>query len=104
MVYIYIDMLHNYKWQGRVLEVREDRGFVELASNIQHNSHPQPAIHFLPQLENRLQQQFVHQQQHNHHNHNHNRSIADNIRMNHHNHHHHNRPIDNNNNNSVEVK
>ncbi|RUO95314.1 hypothetical protein BC936DRAFT_144515, partial [Jimgerdemannia flammicorona] len=24
-----IDMFHNYKWQGRVLEVREDRGFIE---------------------------------------------------------------------------
>lgn len=99
VVYIYIDMLHNYKWQGRVLEVREDRGFVELSSNIQHNSHPQAAIHFLPQLENQLQQQFAHQQQrHPNPNHNHNhRKIADNIRMNNHNHHHH--PTNNNNNN-----
>ncbi|KAI7850351.1 hypothetical protein BDC45DRAFT_409064, partial [Circinella umbellata] len=54
-----IDMLHNYKWQGRVLEVREDRGFIELSSNIQRNNHHQPPIHFLPQLQQQQQQHII---------------------------------------------
>ncbi|KAF7730864.1 hypothetical protein EC973_001382 [Apophysomyces ossiformis] len=33
-----IDMLHNYKWQGRVLEVREDRGFIE-PHRLHHQQH-----------------------------------------------------------------
>lgn len=32
-----IDMFNNYKWQGRILEVRGDRGFVE---NKNHNDEP----------------------------------------------------------------
>ena len=36
-------MLHNYKWQGRVLEVREDRGFIEPAQRHYHLPfHPPP--------------------------------------------------------------
>ncbi|KAI8368303.1 uncharacterized protein BYT42DRAFT_586086 [Radiomyces spectabilis] len=38
-----IDILHNYKWQGRVLEVREDRGFVE--SGLPLSMHPPPQEH-----------------------------------------------------------
>lgn len=30
-------MFNNYKWQGRILEVRGDRGFVE---NKNHNDEP----------------------------------------------------------------
>ncbi|KAI8148642.1 hypothetical protein BJV82DRAFT_664000 [Fennellomyces sp. T-0311] len=47
-----IDMLHSYKWQGRVLEVREDRGFVEPSQHI-----------LLPQLQLQQQQQQQLQQQ-----------------------------------------
>lgn len=36
-------MLHNYKWQGRVLEVREDRGFIEPAQRHHHLSFHPPA-------------------------------------------------------------
>jgi hypothetical protein len=31
-------MLHNSKWHGRVLEVREDRGYVEQPPLKQHSS------------------------------------------------------------------
>lgn len=42
-------MLHNYKWQGRVLEVREDRGFIEPAQrHHHHHQHHLPYHHHPP--------------------------------------------------------
>ncbi|ORX62868.1 hypothetical protein DM01DRAFT_1314514 [Hesseltinella vesiculosa] len=33
-----IDMLHNYRWHGRVLEVREDRGYVERKTSLSEST------------------------------------------------------------------